>query len=152
MENRTEKKVEEISIKFGKGLAEQFTGKDGKDYMRIQIPNQDQGDHTPWASFVLPKKSVHENQYGKGLWAKIPADGITTVTKPVAVGEQDGKRIWEDQKTAVPNRQLKGMVEAYKSKGRESALGKLNELSSQVAEKLSVPSDRPRSRMAGMEK
>ena len=64
-----------------------------KEYMRIQIPNQDQGDHTPWASFVLPAKSVHENQYGKGLWAKIPADGTTTVTKPVAVGDQDGKRI-----------------------------------------------------------
>lgn len=152
MENRTEKKIEEICIKFGKGLAEPFTGKDGKEYMRIQIPNQDQGDHTPWASFVLPAKAVHENQYGKGLWAKIPADGSTTVTKPVAVGEQDGKRIWEDQKTAVPNRQLKSMVEAYKSRGRESALGKLEQLTAQVADKLSAPSDRPKARAAGMEK
>ena len=152
MADRAEKKTEEISIKFGKGLAEPFTGKDGKEFMKIQIPNQDRNDHTPWASFVLPAKAVHENKYGKGLWAKIPADGTTTVTKPVAVGEQDGKRIWEDQKTAVPNRQLKEMVEAYKSRGRESARGKLEQLTAQVAEKLSPPSDRPRARAAGMEK
>lgn len=152
MADRTEKKMEEISIKFGKGLAEPFTGKDGKEFMRIQIPNQDQKDHTPWASFVLPAKSVHENQYGKGLWAKIPADGTTTVTKPVMVGEQDGKRIWEDQKTVVPNRKLKEMVEAYKTRGRESALGKLEQMTAQVADKLSVPSDRPRPRSTGLEK
>ncbi|MDY4692464.1 MAG: hypothetical protein SO401_02675 [Blautia sp.] len=24
---------------------------------------------------MLPAKAVHENQYGKGLWTKIPADG-----------------------------------------------------------------------------
>ena len=138
MDNRTEKKMEEISIKFGKGLAEPFTGKDGKEYMRILIPNQD--------------KSVHENKYGKGLWAKIPADGTTTVTKAVQVGEQDGKRIWENQKTAVPNRELKARVEAYKSRDRESARGKLEQLTAQVAEKLSPNTDRPRARAAGMEK
>ena len=152
MENRTEKKMEEISIKFGKGLAEPFTGKDGKEYMRILIPNQDKGDHTPWASFVLPAKAVHENKYGKGLWAKIPADGTTTITKAVQVGEQDGKRIWENQKTAVPNRELKARVEAYKSRDRESARGKLEQLTAQVAEKLSPNADRPRARAAGMEK
>ena len=27
----------EIAIKFGKGLAQPFTGKDGTQYMRIQI-------------------------------------------------------------------------------------------------------------------
>ena len=145
-------KTEEISIKFGKGLAEPFTGKDGKEYMRILIPNQDKGDHTPWASFVLPAKSVHENKYGKGLWAKIPADGTTTVTKAVQVGEQDGKRIWENQKSAVPNRELKARVEAYKSRDRESARGKLEQLTAQVAEKLSPNTDRPRARAAGMEK
>lgn len=152
MADRSEKKVEEISIKFGKGLAEPFTGKDGKEFMRIQIPNQDRNDHSPWASFVLPAKSVHENQYGKGLWAKIPADGTTTVTKPVMVGEQDGKRIWEDRKTAIPNTELKARVEAYKTRGRESALGKLEQMTAQVAEKLSVPTDGPRSRSVSLEK
>ena len=152
MENRTENKMEEISIKFGKGLAEPFTGKDGKEYMKILIPNEDKGDHTPWASFVLPAKSVHENKYGKGLWAKIPVDGTTTVTKPVLVGEQEGKHIWENQKTAVPNRDLKARVEAYKGRNRESARGKLEQLTAQVAEKLSPNTDRPRARAAGMEK
>ena len=47
------------------------------------------------ASFVLPAKAVHENQYGKGLWAKIPADGHTTLTKPYLAGQsEDGKNIW----------------------------------------------------------
>ncbi len=47
-----------------------------------------------WASFVLPAKSDHENQYGKGLWAKIPADGHTTLPKPYLSGQSDdGKNI-----------------------------------------------------------
>ena len=95
--------------------------------MRSTIPNQDRGDHTPWASFVLPAKAVHENQYGKGLWAKIPADGTTTVTKPYLAGQQDGKNIWQDEKRAVPNRELKSMVEFYKNQSRDSVLGQLGE-------------------------
>ena len=83
---------EEVSIKFGKGLAEPFTSKDGREFTRIRIPNQDPKDKTPWASFVLPSKSVHENQYGKGLWAKIPADGTTVVTKPTLKGQDDKGR------------------------------------------------------------
>lgn len=85
----------------------------------------DCSDHSPWASFVLPAKAVHENQYGKGLWAKIPADGNITVTKPVLAGEKDGKNIWENEKKAVPNRELKGMVEFYKDQARDSVLGQL---------------------------
>ena len=53
------KQMEELTIKFGKGLAEDFTGKDGKDYKRILIPNTDPGDHSPWSSFVLPAKAVN---------------------------------------------------------------------------------------------
>ena len=120
-------KREEVTIKFGKGLAEPFQSKDGREFMRISIPNQDPADKTPWASFVLPAKAVHENQYDKGLWAKIPADGTTVVTKPVLKGQDEqGKNIWEDQKTSVPNPELKSMVEAYKTRApqaRESARG-----------------------------
>ena len=87
------KEFEELTIKFGKGLAEDFTGKDGKAYKRILIPNTDPADHSPWASFVLPAKAVHENQYGKGLWAKIPAEGHTTVTKPERTDGIDGEII-----------------------------------------------------------
>ena len=85
---------EEVTIKFGKGLAEPFTSKDGREFTRIMLPNQDPADRTPWASFVLPAKSVHENQYGKGLWAKIPAEGTTVVSKPVLKGKDEaGKNI-----------------------------------------------------------
>ena len=105
---------EEVTIKFGKGLAEPFQSKDGREFMRITIPNQDPTDKTPWASFVLPAKTVHENQYGKGLWAKIPADGSTVVTKPTLQGQDAaGKNIWQDVKTQVPNTELKAMVESY---------------------------------------
>ena len=143
-------KREEVTIKFGKGLAEPFTAKDGREFTRIMIPNQDPADKTPWASFVLPSKAVHENQYGKGLWAKIPADGTTVVTKPVLVGQDEaGKNVWEDQKTKVPNRELKGMVEAYKARTpqakeaqpRESTREKLDALVKDTAYKLSA--DKP---------
>lgn len=139
-------KREEVSIKFGKGLAEPFQSKDGREFIRISIPNQDPADKTPWASFVLPAKAVHENQYGKGLWAKIPADGTTVVTKPVLKGQdENGKNIWEDQKTKLPNKELKGMVEAYKTRPpqekaaepRESAREKLDALVKDTAAKLS---------------
>jgi len=121
--------------------------------MRITIPNQDPADKTPWASFVLPAKAVHENQYVKGLWAKIPADGTTVVTKPTLQGQDDkGKNIWQDVKTQVPNRDLKVMVEAYKTrepqtretKPRESAREKLDALVKDTAAK--VAADKPKAK------
>ena len=148
---------EEVSIKFGKGLAEPFTSKDGREFIRIRIPNQDPKDKTPWASFVLPSKSVHENQYGKGLWAKIPAEGTTVVTKPTLKGQDDkGRNIWDNVKTNVPNRELKSMVEAYKTRTpqareprtdapRESAREKLDALVKDTADKLS-PDKQPKAR------
>ena len=148
---------EEVSIKFGKGLAEPFTSKDGREFIRIRIPNQDPKDKTPWASFVLPSKSVHENQYGKGLWAKIPAGGTTVVTKPTLKGQDDkGRNIWDNVKTNVPNRELKSMVEAYKTRApqarepktdspRESAREKLDALVKDTADKLS-PDKQPKNR------
>ena len=144
---------EEVTIKFGKGLAEPFTSKDGKEFMRITIPNQDPADKTPWASFVLPAKAVHENQYGKGLWAKIPADGKTTVTKPTLMGQDEaGKNVWQDVKTDVPNRDLKAMVESYKTRApqekaaehRESAREKLDALAKETAAKVSI--DKPKAK------
>ena len=119
------RKVEELTIKFGKGFAEPFTGKNGREYMRISIPNRDPDDKNPWASFVLPAKAVHENQYGKGLWAKIPADGETTVTWPERHEGADGKVVWEDRKVAVPNNVLKDMVEAYRGREKSSVLDDL---------------------------
>ena len=48
-------------------------------------------------------------------------ESTTVVTKPVLKGQNEqGKNIWEDQKTKVPNKKLKGMVEAYKIRQRKS--------------------------------
>jgi len=144
---------EEVTIKFGKGLAEPFQSKDGREFMRITIPNQDPADKTPWASFVLPAKAVHENQYGKGLWAKIPADGTTVVTKPMLQGQDDsGKNIWQDVKTQVPNTELKAMVESYKTRApqeksaqpKESTREKLDALVKDTASKVAV--DKPKAK------
>ena len=146
-----DKKTEEISIKFGKGLAKPFTGKNGREYLRIQIPNEDSGDHSPWASFVLPAKAVHDNQYGKGLWAKIPAEGTTTVTKSVLTEGKDGKRIWENERTLVPNRELKARVEAYKHRNRESALDQLGQMTKKAGEQRPDPA-KAKGKNAGIEK
>ena len=120
-EVRKQPEREEVTIKFARGLvSEPFMSKAGKELVRIQIPNQDPEDHSPWAEFVLPAKSVHENQYGKGLWAKIPADGVTTVSKPFLEGVgPDGKAKWNADKRSVPNRELKEMVEFYKNNSRD---------------------------------
>ena len=115
------KNIEEITIKFAKGLcSEPFMSKGGKEFVRIQIPNSDPADHDPWQEFVLESKQVHENQYGKGLWAKIPADGHTTVSRPFLAGQDEkGRNIWDSKKRTVSNRELKEMVEFYKSRGRD---------------------------------
>lgn len=144
---------EEISIRFAKGLAEPFTSKDGKEFMRISIPNQNPEDKMPWASFVLPARIVHENQHGKGLWARIPAEGKTMVTWPTPVGTDDaGKLKFNDAKIPVPNRELKSMVEAYMVKAPAeketppiaSALEMLESLKKEAAAR--GPAERPKTR------
>ena len=112
---------EELTIKFAKGLAEAFTSKSGKELVRIKIPNIDPDDHSPWMSFVLPAKAVHENQYGKGLWAKIPADGTTTVSQSERRETEEGGHIWERLDTVLTNQQLKMLVENYKNRDERGA-------------------------------
>ena len=114
-------KGEEITIKFAKGLVgEPFVGKDGTELVRIQIPNADPSDHTPWQEFVLGSNKVHENQYGKGLWAKIPEEGHTTVSRPFLAGQdENGRNVWKREMRTVTNRELKEMVEFYKTRGRD---------------------------------
>ena len=121
-EHKGEKnQVEEITIKFGKGLVgEPFMSKNGTELVRISIPNSDPKDHSPWQEFVLASKQVHENQYGKGMWAKLPAEGHTTVSKPFLAGQdENGRNIWKKEMRSVPNRELKEMVEFYKNRNRE---------------------------------
>jgi len=75
------------------------------------------------------------------------------VTKPTLQGQDDkGKNIWQDVKTQVPNRDLKVMVEAYKTrepqtretKPRESAREKLDALVKDTAAK--VAADKPKAK------
>jgi hypothetical protein len=131
------KDTERITIKFGKGLVgAPFTAKNGKEYVAVKIPNTDEQDHTPWASFVVPKDMVHDNQYGKGVYVKLSAEGKTTISKPVIRGEKDGKNVWEDVKQVISNTELKAMAESYKEKS--SVLGKLAEKREAAAEKTPV--------------
>jgi len=64
---------------------------------------------------VFGWSSTNPSGLDKGLWAKIPADGHTTLTKPYLAGQsEDSKNIWKDEKTTVSNHELKSMVEFYK--------------------------------------
>ena len=94
-----------------------------------------------------------DSRYSKGLWAKIPADGTTVVTKPTLMGlDEAGKIIWQDVKNQVPNRDLKAMVESYKTREpqakegqhRASARDELNALVKDTAAK--VAADKPKAK------
>lgn len=114
-------KMEEITLKFGKGLVgEPFQGKDGNEYCSIKIPNKDENDKSPWASFVVKSNQVHEDKFGKGMWTKLPAEGSTTVRKDKVVGQdENGKNQYESEMTKVTNKELKGMVEFYKDNSKD---------------------------------
>jgi hypothetical protein len=135
------KNFKEITVKFGKGLVgEPFSGKDGKEYRQIKIPNQDENDKSPWATFVVKANSVHEDQFGKGMWVKLPAEGTTTVRKAQVVGQdQLGKNVYENTKEKVPNKELKSRVEFYKN--RNSLKERLSEKKDSV---LQSRSDKPK--------
>lgn len=123
-------KREEVTIKFGKGLMEKepFVSKAGKELVEIKIPNQDPTDKRPWASFVVSPKMVHENKFGKGLLMKLPADGVTKVSRSIVEGKDaNGRNIWKNESRMVPNTELKEMMEAYKQKDRGSVLSDLSE-------------------------
>lgn len=128
-------KMEEITLKFGKGcVGEPFMGKDGKEYVSILIPNKDENDHRPWATFVARSNAVHEDKFGKGMWTKVPANGHTTIRRSVVIGtDADGKRQWDTQSTKVTNHELKKMVEFYKERDKSSVLGKLSEKKAEAA-------------------
>ena len=136
------KEFKEITLKFGKGcVGDEFQGKDGNSYRQIMIPPNEEVKQ-PWQTFVVKANQVHENQYGRGMWCKLPADGSTTVTKSVAKGvDEQGKTIWENEKTKIPNKELKAMVESYKSKDKsqdksqgDSLLDKIEKKAHQASE------------------
>ena len=111
----TEQKVPMIKITFSRKLARPFTSKGGKEMVAISIPNQDAEDKRPWEEFVLPIQMLHSDHYGsKTLWAKIPEDGSTTLTRSIKPENEDGS--WTREERSVDNKTLKSMVEAYKLK------------------------------------
>lgn len=118
----------EVTIKFGKGLMEApFTSKAGKELVEIKIPNVDRSDTRPWESFVVPANYVHENQYGKGMWMKLPEDGTTKLSRGVFKGkDESGKPIWGRETREVSNVELKALVEAYKDRDRSSVMSDLS--------------------------
>ena len=136
---REQFKDKEITIHFGKGLAHPLPTKLGRELVQILIPNRDINDKTPWAYFLLPAKKVHENQFGKGLWAKLPANGTTVVSKPVQKGKEGGKVTWGRDQVRISNEELKAVVEACRTKERRPSvldqLGKAKDEGKQAAER-----------------
>lgn len=130
-----QKPYEEITLKFGKGcVGDEFTGKDGKAYKPILVPNPDKDDKRPWQTFVAKSSQIHENKFGKGMWMKLPAEGHTTLHRSVLIGEKpDGSKEWGTEKTSVTNAELKAMVESYKDRPRESVQGKIGEKKAEAA-------------------
>lgn len=112
------KQRNEITLKFGKGcVGDEFKGKDGNSYREILVPNVDKDDRRPWQTFVVKANHVHENQFGKGMWCKLPAEGHTTLRRNVKAGQDEqGRPVWNVEKTKVANKDLKKMVEAYKER------------------------------------
>ena len=112
----TEQKLEEtIKITFSRKLARPFTTKNGKEMVAISIPNQDPADTRAWEEFVLPIQMIHSDHYGsKALWAKIPADGTTVLSRSEKPSTENGE--WSRSERTVDNKTLKSMVEAYKLK------------------------------------
>jgi hypothetical protein len=53
------------------------------------------------------------------MWLKLPENGNTTIRKDVKVGEKDGKGVYEKTETKISNKELKSMVEAYKTRSNE---------------------------------
>ncbi len=126
----------EVSVKFGRGLVEDsFTTRNGTEMLSIRVPNRDPEDKRPWESFAVPAKMVHTNQYGKGLYMKLPEDGTTKLTRSVMKGQDDkGKNIWGSETRFVSNKELKAMMETYRDQSRDSVLSDLGEKKGTVSQ------------------
>lgn len=125
----------EVTIKFGKGLVgEPFTWKSGKELVEVSIPNPDKSDTRPWESFVISPKMIHDNQFGKGVWMKLPEDGNDP---PFPFSEdridETGRSIWGRETREVTNTELKALMESYKDKSRGSVLSDLSDRKEETA-------------------
>ena len=114
----------ELTIKFGRGLVgKPFTSRSGKELVEVKIPNTDKEDHSPWASFVIAPGMIHDNQYGKGVWIRLPMNGTTRINTPCIEGKkEDGRNIWKNEYKEIPNTELKNMLEAYKKRDHTESI------------------------------
>ena len=140
-QNSERKEFQTLTIKFAKGLVgEPFMSKGGKELVEITIPNSDPADKRPWQTFVLASRDVHEDKFGKGMWAKIPAEGHTTVQRQIRSNpEAEGPAAWTSEKTVVSNADLKKMVEFYKERPRESVKEKLEQKKEESSKEAKPP-------------
>ena len=115
--------------------------------MEVKIPNVDPDDKTPWASFVISPKMIHDNQYGKGVWMKLPEDGTTRLSRSVRTGvDDDGKTIWGRETREVSNLELKSLMESYKENSRDSVLSELSDRRDSAASHPFEPKAKPHDR------
>ena len=140
-QNAERREFQTLTIKFAKGLVgEPFMSKGGKELVEITIPNSDPADKRPWQTFVLASRDVHEDKFGKGMWAKIPAEGHTTVQRQTRSNpEAEGPAAWTSEKTVVSNADLKKMVEFYKERPRESVKEKLEQKKEESSKEAKPP-------------
>ena len=140
-QNAERREFQTLTIKFAKGLVgEPFMSKGGKELVEITIPNSDPADKRPWQTFVLASRDVHEDKFGKGMWAKIPAEGHTTVQRQIRSNpEAEGPAAWTSEKTVVSNADLKKMVEFYKERPRESVKEKLEQKKEESSKEAKPP-------------
>ena len=120
---------DEISILVANGMVKEFTGQDEKEYARISIP-MDAPEGKSWPSFVIPSDKLNVNESGKSMWAKIPANGKTTLSMSEQVGvKEDGTKEYKTKYASIDNKDLKKLLEASRdrSKDRESFKEKLAE-------------------------
>lgn len=93
----------------------------------MKIPNADKSDTRPWESFVISPRMIHDNQFGKGVWMKLPEDGTTRLSRMTKTGmDEAGKPVWNRETRTVPNSELKALMESYKEKARGSVLSDLS--------------------------
>ena len=78
-QNRNYEQIEEITLHFGKGTVEPFTAKDGREMLKIVIPNADRSDHTPWASLYFPQRQSMRTSTAKACGQRF----LPMVTQPL---------------------------------------------------------------------
>ena len=66
---------------------------------------------------MISPRMIHDNQFGKGVWMKLPEDGTTRLSRMTKAGmDEAGKPVWNRETRTVSNSELKALMESYKDK------------------------------------